>query len=89
MISGLGQLNCDVQHFGPLTDKLLVAGDGVELETMYSQISGQVGTIVLNRPDVLNCANEQWARDLNSLLDNLAASNYLRVVVVRGAGRAF
>jgi enoyl-CoA hydratase/carnithine racemase len=35
----------------------------MNLETMYSQIDGHVATIVLNRPEVLNCANEQWERD--------------------------
>jgi enoyl-CoA hydratase/carnithine racemase len=61
----------------------------VQLETMYSAIEGHVATIVLNRPDVLNCANEQWARDLNTLVDNLATIDRIRVVVLRGAGRAF
>src|SRR5439155_14717712 len=34
-------------------------------------------------------ANEQWARDLHTLIDDLAGNDRLRVVVVRGAGRAF
>ncbi|OLD18862.1 MAG: hypothetical protein AUJ01_06795 [Acidobacteria bacterium 13_1_40CM_3_65_5] len=49
----------------------------------------RVATVVLNRPHVLNCANEQWARDLNTLVDDLASNERLRVVVVRGAGSAF
>ena len=61
----------------------------MQLETMYSEIDDRVATLTLNRPDVLNCANEQWARDLNTLVDDLAANDRLRVVVVRGAGRAF
>ena len=61
----------------------------MQLETMYSSLDDRVATIVLNRPDVLNCANEQWARDLNTLVDDLAANDRVRVVVVRGAGRAF
>jgi enoyl-CoA hydratase len=61
----------------------------VQLETMYSEIIGDVATLVLNRPEVLNCANEQWVRDLNTLVDDLSANERLRVVVVRGAGRAF
>jgi len=61
----------------------------VQLETMYSERDGRVATIVLNRPSVLNCANEQWARDLNTLVDDLAAQDGLRLVVLRGAGRAF
>ena len=61
----------------------------MQLETMYSELDGAVATIVLNRPQVLNCANEQWARDLNTIVDDLASNERLRLVVVRGAGRAF
>jgi enoyl-CoA hydratase/carnithine racemase len=61
----------------------------VQLDTMYSTVDDRVGTVVLNRPDVLNCANEQWARDLNAIIDDLATREQLRVVVLRGAGRAF
>ena len=56
---------------------------------MFSSVDDCVATVVLNRPDVLNCANEQWARDLNTIVDDLARNEGLRVVVVRGAGRAF
>src|SRR5262245_41827980 len=56
---------------------------------MYSETRGEIATITLNRPLVLNCANEQWARDLNTLVDDVAADDEVRVVVVRGAGRAF
>jgi enoyl-CoA hydratase/carnithine racemase len=61
----------------------------MQLETMYSITDGSVATVVLNRPHVLNCANEQWAQDLNTVVDNLAATPALRVVIVRGSGRAF
>jgi len=61
----------------------------MQLETMYSEVEGHVATLMLNRPHVLNCADEQWARDLNALVDDLAANDQVRVVVVRGAGRAF
>src|SRR5262245_36718496 len=56
---------------------------------MYSERDGRVATIVLNRPHVLNCANEQWASDLNTIVDDLAADDELRLVILRGAGRAF
>jgi enoyl-CoA hydratase/carnithine racemase len=56
---------------------------------MYSEVSDRVATVVLNRPHVLNCANDRWARDLNTLADDLASRRDLRVVVLRGAGRAF
>jgi enoyl-CoA hydratase len=61
----------------------------VQLETMYSSVDDRVATLVLNRPQVLNCANEQWARDLNTLIDDLAGNERLQVIIVRGAGRAF
>ena len=61
----------------------------MQLDTMYSTVDRDVATLTLNRPHVLNCANEQWARDLNTLVDDLAANGALRVVIVRGAGRAF
>jgi phenylacetate-CoA ligase len=43
------------------------AGGNVQ---QYSERDGRVATIVLNRPHVLNCANEQWARDLNTIIDD-------------------
>jgi enoyl-CoA hydratase/carnithine racemase len=61
----------------------------MHLETMYSSVEDNVATLMLNRPEVLNCANEQWALDLNTLIDDLARHEGLRVVVIRGAGRAF
>src|SRR5262245_60209924 len=56
---------------------------------MTTTVDDQIATLVLNRPHVLNCANEQWASDLNAAVDDLARHERLRVVVVRGAGRAF
>jgi enoyl-CoA hydratase/carnithine racemase len=61
----------------------------MQLETMYSEVDDRVATVVLNRPHVLNCANEQWALDLNVLIDDLRANDRIRAVVIRGAGRAF
>jgi uncharacterized protein YndB with AHSA1/START domain len=54
---------------------------------MTTTVDDEVATLVLNRPHVLNCANEQWASDLNAAVDDLARHEGLRVVVVRGAGR--
>src|SRR6185436_9870452 len=56
---------------------------------MYATVDNAVATLTLNRPHVLNSANEQWARDLDTLVDDLAANDRIRVVIVRGAGRAF
>jgi enoyl-CoA hydratase len=56
---------------------------------MYCERRGAVATIVLNRPHVLNCANEQTVIDLHAILDGLSADGAIRVILVRGAGRAF
>jgi len=56
---------------------------------MYSEVRDQVATIVLNRPNVLNCANEQWTHDLGALVDDVGGQHDVRVVILRGAGRAF
>ena len=44
----------------------------MQLDTMYSTVEERVATVTLSRPHVLNCANEQRARDLNTLVDDLA-----------------
>src|SRR5262249_36095165 len=59
---------------------------GMRLATMYSEVGDCAATIVLDRPEVLNCANEQWTRDLETLVDDLIARPQVRLVVVRGAG---
>ena len=50
---------------------------------------GHVGIIVLNRPEQLNTFNTAMAQDLNSALDELEKDDEIRVVVVKGAGKAF
>lgn len=61
----------------------------MKLETMYLNVEGAVARVMMNRPEVLNCANAAWVRDLNTIADHLMAEEAVRVVVVGGAGRAF
>lgn len=61
----------------------------LKLETMYLDIDGPVARLMMNRPEVLNCANLAWVRDLNTIADHLMADEAVRVVVVGGEGRAF
>ena len=53
------------------------------------RIDGAVAWITLNRPNVLNAENMAWVEALNSAVDKVRAAVGLRVVMVRGAGRAF
>jgi enoyl-CoA hydratase/carnithine racemase len=50
---------------------------------------GPIATIILNRPRVLNAINRQMHREWCEALALAAAAPEVRVVVLRGAGRAF
>jgi enoyl-CoA hydratase/carnithine racemase len=61
----------------------------LQLETVEVEVEGRVGRVILNRPEVLNCANVAWVRDLNAALESVAKDDQVRVVTVTGRGRAF
>ena len=48
-----------------------------------------VGSITLNRPDQLNTFNPPLARELDLAFKELESSQDVRVVIVKGAGKAF
>ncbi|MEE9202992.1 MAG: enoyl-CoA hydratase-related protein [Dehalococcoidia bacterium] len=48
-----------------------------------------VATITLNRPERLNAMNEMMAAELVQAIDEIAADDAVRVVLLTGAGRAF
>jgi enoyl-CoA hydratase len=50
---------------------------------------GPALTLTLNRPQRLNAVNEQMYRDLDAALRGGAGDPAVRVIVLRGAGRAF
>lgn len=50
---------------------------------------GQVATITLCRPDALNAITREMLVNLAAALDDLAADDSVRVVVLTGEGRAF
>ena len=58
-------------------------------ETILYSIEDGVGTIVLNRPDSFNAANEQLTTDLQAALADASTNEAVRCVVLTGAGRAF
>lgn len=51
--------------------------------------TGSVARITLDRPEVLNAADEAWVDDLDGAAARAAADEGVRVVVVSGRGRAF
>jgi len=61
----------------------------MKFETMYLEKEGRIGRLVLNRPRLLNAMNYQGALDLNRMAEFIRDDSDLRLVIIRGAGRAF
>jgi enoyl-CoA hydratase/carnithine racemase len=52
-------------------------------------VEGAVAQVTLNRPERLNALNPRLTQELQSFFAGLTAQSPIRVVVLRGAGRAF
>src|SRR5262245_14491571 len=61
----------------------------MNLETMHFEKDGRLGHLTLNRPQLLNAMNYQGALDLNRMAEMIRDDPDLRIVSIRGAGRAF
>ena len=53
------------------------------------EVDGPLARITLNRPEVLNAENLAWVQGIEAAVSTVAAEPDVRVVLVRGAGRAF
>ena len=53
------------------------------------QKRGVIGEIKLNRPDKLNAIDSEMLDGLDAALDNAAADDDIRVLLLSGEGRAF
>ncbi|MXW55031.1 MAG: hypothetical protein F4X44_11425 [Gammaproteobacteria bacterium] len=49
----------------------------------------RVGVITLNRPEKLNALSQELLYDFNDALHDMEADDSIRVIIVKGAGRAF
>jgi enoyl-CoA hydratase/carnithine racemase len=58
-------------------------------ETILYEVSEQILTITLNRPDKLNAFNATMMRELIEAFDAADKDDEVRAVIVTGAGRAF
>lgn len=61
----------------------------MKFDTMYFEKTGRVGRLMLNRPHLLNAMNYQGALDMNRAAEMIRDDRDVRLVVIRGAGRAF
>ena len=61
----------------------------MKFETVILEKRDDVAVITLNRPRVLNAQNEQMLEDFANALRTASADTEVRVVIVKGEGRAF
>lgn len=61
----------------------------MEFENVQVEIDGPVATITLNRPQTLNALSAGLMADYDAALTALAPGDTVRVIRLRGAGRAF
>jgi enoyl-CoA hydratase/carnithine racemase len=58
-------------------------------ETILTDLSDNIFTITINRPDKLNALNTRMIHDLIAAFDEADADDAVRAIIVTGAGRAF
>ena len=61
----------------------------MKLDTMTYERDGRVGRLTLSRTRLLNAMNFQGALDLNAAAEAIRDDPDVRLVLIRGAGRAF
>ncbi len=61
----------------------------MKLETMHFESQGRIGYLTLNRADILNAMHHQGALDLNRMAEMIRDLPGVRLVLIRGTGRAF
>ena len=49
----------------------------------------RIATVILNRPDRLNSLSQELRDELDVVMDDLETDDNTRVVIFKGAGRAF
>jgi len=58
-------------------------------ETVLLDVSEYIGTITLNRPEQMNTFNSTLAREFVEALQEMEDNSEVRVIVVKGQGKAF
>jgi enoyl-CoA hydratase len=61
----------------------------MQFETLILERRDHIAWLTLNRPEALNAMSRQLVRELRTFLGGLGEDHDTRVVVMRGAGRAF
>jgi enoyl-CoA hydratase/carnithine racemase len=61
----------------------------MKLETMSFVKEGRIGYLTFERPQILNAMNYQGSLDMNRAAESIRDDPDVRVVLIRGSGRAF
>ena len=61
----------------------------MKFETMFFEKEGRIGHLTLNRPQLLNAMNYQSTLDLNRAAEMIRDEPDVRLVLIKGSGRAF
>ena len=64
-------------------------GTTMNLETLLFDISNNIATITLNRPDNANALDPTMARELSDAAIECDENSRVRAVIVQGAGKIF
>ena len=59
------------------------------MENILLEKKDHIGTLILNRPEKLNALSPTLLAEFSEAIDQIAADSEIKVVVIRGAGRAF
>lgn len=59
------------------------------MTTVILEKKDRIGTLTLNRPEKLNALSQSLISEFSATLDQVATDPEIKVLVVRGAGRAF
>src|SRR5260221_10180668 len=73
----------------PAPDLSQKAEHAMAYEALDVKQDGAIAWLTLNRPHALNALNSTMVSELHDYFDWLASDRTTRVVIVRGAGRAF
>lgn len=61
----------------------------MDYQTLRVEKEGALDWLIFNRPDALNALSRRMVAELHHYLDSLQDNHAVRVVVIRGEGRAF
>jgi 2-(1,2-epoxy-1,2-dihydrophenyl)acetyl-CoA isomerase len=59
------------------------------LETIIYDVAEGVATVTFNRPEALNATNDQFYREMQSLIRDIGSDDAVGAVIITGAGRGF